>query len=211
MLERTAISCSSAGHVQDGIGVLTPPIEDGDGSFGRQAQELHLAKLGLLSHFGHHWQPAFGSGSDHQPAAAPRDVFFGRERCMAVDVPILLGGLLLSLPNLAPVDDQIVLIGHAVDPDGAEGETLEVHRYFPAWGYAPHTRSAPEYVSRIVSPTSCRHGSAPRPRGPGGRPRPLSMQPVAGGVLRAWSVCLGQFAARLHDARSPSPRKGPSG
>src|SRR5437899_1912143 len=58
-------------------------------------------------------------------AAAPGDVFFGREWRMAVGVPILLGGLLLSLPNLALVDDRVVLIGHAVDLDGAEGETLE--------------------------------------------------------------------------------------
>ncbi len=51
---------------------------------------------------------------------------------MGLGVAILLGGLLVSLPNLAPVYDNVVLIGHAVDPDGAEGETLEVHRYLPA-------------------------------------------------------------------------------
>jgi len=51
---------------------------------------------------------------------------------MAVAVPVLFGGLLFSLPNLAPVDDHVVLIGHAVDPDGAEGEILEAHWHPPA-------------------------------------------------------------------------------
>jgi hypothetical protein len=46
---------------------------------------------------------------------------------MAIGVPIRFGSLLLSLPNLAPVDDQVVLIGHAIDLDGAKGETLEAH------------------------------------------------------------------------------------
>ena len=59
------ISQSSTGHVQDGVGVPTAFIQDGDGILGRQAQELHLAKLGLLSHLVHHRQPALGSGSYH--------------------------------------------------------------------------------------------------------------------------------------------------
>src|SRR5713226_7621385 len=50
-----------------------------------------------------------------------------------------------------------------------------------------------------------------RPPRPDRCPLPSSTQPVAGGVLRGWSVSLGQFAVRLHDARTPSPRKGPSG
>ena len=47
---------------------------------------------------------------------------------MAAGGPILAGGAFLSLWDLATVDDQVVVMGHDVDPDGAEGETLEAHR-----------------------------------------------------------------------------------
>jgi hypothetical protein len=50
---------------------------------------------------------------------------------MAVALPVPFGGLLFSLPNVAAVDDHVVLIGHAVDPDGAEGEILETHWHLP--------------------------------------------------------------------------------
>jgi hypothetical protein len=51
-----------------GVGVLTADIQDGDGIFGRQAPDPHLPRLGLLSHFVRHRQPALDSGSDHQAA-----------------------------------------------------------------------------------------------------------------------------------------------
>jgi hypothetical protein len=39
---------------------------------------------------------------------------------------------LFSLSSIAPVDDHVVLIGHAVDPDAAEGEILEAQWHLPA-------------------------------------------------------------------------------
>jgi hypothetical protein len=67
---------------------------------------------------------------------------------MAVGGLILLGGLLLSLSNLAPVDDKVVLVDHTVDLDGAEGETLEVHRSPLAGAYSRLPDQAERWADR---------------------------------------------------------------
>ena len=79
----------------------------------------------------HHWQRAIGAGADHQPAASPRDVLVDRERGVPVRAAELPRGGLLPLADLPAVDDQVVIVGHAVDPDGTEGEAGESHADAP--------------------------------------------------------------------------------
>ena len=50
-------------------------IEDGDGVFFGKNFQLHFPKLRVLQHFRRHRQLSLRSGTDNQPAAAPRDIF----------------------------------------------------------------------------------------------------------------------------------------
>src|SRR5208283_4144847 len=93
--------------------------------------EVDLAAAGLVPDLWHHWQRAVGAGADHQPAASPRDVLLGRERGVPVRAAELPRGGLLPLADLPAVDDQVVIVGHAVDPDRTEGVAGESHADAP--------------------------------------------------------------------------------
>src|SRR2546428_6107838 len=120
---------SSAGHVEYCVRMQVAAIEDGDGVFCGKNYQLDFPELRVLLHFRHHRQPAFRSGTDNKPTALPRDIFIDRYGRVAVGVAIPLGSLLLALSNLAPVNDQVVVIDHAVDLDRAERELLDMHRH----------------------------------------------------------------------------------
>src|SRR5947207_11503567 len=96
-----------------------------------QDDEVDLAAAGLVPDLRHHRQRAAGAAADHQPATSPRDVLGGRQW----GVPVLAAELprrgLLALADLPAVDDQVVIISHAVNPDGTEGVAGESHADAP--------------------------------------------------------------------------------
>src|SRR5262249_6252984 len=96
-----------------------------------QDDEVDLAAAGLVPDLLHHRQRAVGAAADHQPAASPRDVLRDRQW----GVPVLAAGLPrrgpLALADLPAVDDQVVVVGHAVDPDGTETVAGESHADAP--------------------------------------------------------------------------------
>jgi hypothetical protein len=47
---------------------------------------------------------------------------------MAEGLPEFLGGLLLPLANLPTIDEHVVLVGNAVEANGAKRERLEAAR-----------------------------------------------------------------------------------
>src|SRR6266566_6456689 len=105
----------SAGQVQDGVGVLGGLGQYGDRLCRGHDDQVDLAAAGLFVDVLHHRQRAIGAGADHQPATPPGDVLGGRQRGVAVGAAELAGSALLALADLPAVDDQVVVIGHAVD------------------------------------------------------------------------------------------------
>jgi len=122
----------SAGQVQDGVGVRC--------GFGQRAGRLRrgqedkvdLAAAGLVADVLHHRQRAVSAGADDQPAASPRDVLRDRERGVPAGAAELPRRGLLALADLAAVDDEVVVVGHAVDPYRAEGVAGESHDDAPS-------------------------------------------------------------------------------
>jgi hypothetical protein len=89
--------------------------------------QLDLAALGLLFDFFHYWKPAVRAGADDEPLTFPRDLFLNRQWGMAELLTEFLGGLFLAFANFAAINDDIVLLGAAVNLNGAEGEFIETH------------------------------------------------------------------------------------
>src|SRR5215475_1001078 len=115
---------SSACHVQDGVCFLRVLTQLVNRLGCRQHEQLDMAAPGFLFHFVHDRQAA-RSGADDQPSAFPRDLFLRRKRRVAETLSEFLGRLLLTLADLATVDDHVVLVSDAVDADRTEGERLE--------------------------------------------------------------------------------------
>jgi hypothetical protein len=74
-----------------------------------------------LFHSIHHRQAATCSSADDEPGAFPRYVLFNGQRCVSEIFAELLGRRFPAFSNLPAVDDHIVLVRAAVDPEGAEG------------------------------------------------------------------------------------------
>jgi hypothetical protein len=89
-----------------------------------------------LIDFFHHCESAVRAGSDHEALAFPRYLFLDGQRRVAELLAEFLGGLLLALADFAAIDHDIVLVGAAVDLDGAESEFVEMHTRTP-WRW-PH-------------------------------------------------------------------------
>src|SRR5439155_10689137 len=77
-------------------------------------------------------QRAIGASADHQPATSPRDVLLGGERGVPVRAAELPGGSLLALADRLVVDDQVMVVGRAVNPDRTEGVAGELHAGAPS-------------------------------------------------------------------------------
>ena len=107
--------------MQDGVCVLRGLAQLLDRLGCRQDEQLDVAALGFLLHFIHDRQRS-RSGADDQPSAFPRDCFLRRHRRVAESLPEFLGGLLLPLANLPAIDEDVVLVRHAVDANRAEGK-----------------------------------------------------------------------------------------
>src|SRR2546427_10534802 len=111
------------------MGIAT--VEDRDGVICGKNNKPYPPTLRFFQDLGHDRQSTLCSGSDYQPVACPRNLLFDGEGRMAVGVAISLGKLLLPPFDLAPVDDQVMLIRHAVDSDRAERELVETHQHRP--------------------------------------------------------------------------------
>src|ERR1019366_4790504 len=105
----------SARHVQDGVGVLRGPGQHADRLCRRQDDEVDVATAGLFADLLHHRQRAISTGADHQPATSPGDVLRDRQRGVPVRAAEPPGRGLPALADLPAVDDQVVIVGHAVD------------------------------------------------------------------------------------------------
>jgi hypothetical protein len=102
--------------MQDGVGVCCGPGQHADRLGGGRDDEVDLAAAGLVPDLLQHRQCAVGAGADHQSAASPGDVLRSRKRGVPVLAAELLGCGLVALADLPAVDDQVVMVGHAVDP-----------------------------------------------------------------------------------------------
>src|SRR5918996_88378 len=69
-------------------------------------------------------------GSRRSTATPPGDLLRDREGGVSVRVAERLGCSLLAFADLPAVDDQVVRVGHAVDPHGTERVLLESHACF---------------------------------------------------------------------------------
>ena len=113
-------AAGSARDVQDGVGVLDSTGQHGDRFCCGKHDQIDLASAGLLPDLLHHRQRAVSAGANHQTAASPGDVLGGRQRSVPVSTAELLGRRLVALSDLSPVNDQIVVVGHAVNAHGPE-------------------------------------------------------------------------------------------
>src|SRR6266567_1721393 len=125
-------AAGSARQVQDGIGVRASLGQRADRLCCGQDNQFDLAAAGLVPDLLHDRQRASRAGADHQPAASPRDVLLGRVRAVPVRAAELPGGGLLALADLPAVNDQVVTVGHAVNPDRSEGVAGELHANAPS-------------------------------------------------------------------------------
>ena len=85
----------------------------------------------LLFDFFHHWKPAVRAGSDHEALTFPGYPFLDGQRRMTELPAESLGGFFLAFVDFAAINYDIVLIGAAVDLDGAESEFVEMHTRTP--------------------------------------------------------------------------------
>src|SRR5207247_5171493 len=91
--------------------------------------DLHLdtPAFGLLEHIRHHRQSAVSACADHQPAALPGNLLLDRKRRVAELASEPFCWFLLAQTHRTPIDDDVLLIGFAVDADGPEREPVDAH------------------------------------------------------------------------------------
>src|SRR5207237_314367 len=114
-----------------GVGVLNGHGQHADGLSCGQDDKVNLATSGVLLDLLHHRQRAVGTGANHKSATSPRDVLRDRERGVPVRAAEPLGRGLLAFADLSAVDDQVVIVGHAVDAYRTEREPGESHADVP--------------------------------------------------------------------------------
>jgi len=71
------------------------------------------------------------AGSDHGALTFPGYLFLDGQRRVAELIAELLGRLLLAFADFATINHDVVLLGAAVDLDGAESEFVETHTRTP--------------------------------------------------------------------------------
>ncbi len=112
--------------MENGVGVSGAPIQNLHGLFGREDEQFNFAPPSLTSDLIHDWQCS-GARANHQPMAFPGYLLFQRQRRVTDTVPKLLGRFLVALPDLSPVDDDVVTVRNAIDPNLPKCELLELH------------------------------------------------------------------------------------
>src|SRR5207245_10408113 len=119
------------GHVERCIGICVALLQSLDGFGRRQDQQFNFAVLGLLFDFFDPWKPAVRAGSDHEALTFPGYLFLDGQRRVAELIAELLGGFLLAFENFPAIDHNVVLVGAAVNLNGAKREFIETHTRTP--------------------------------------------------------------------------------
>lgn len=127
------------GHVQNRVGPLVPFIEDLDRVSRRNNNQVDLAPPGLCLDVLHHRQCPVVARANYQPVASPGYFFLGRERRVSEFLTKLPRQLFLALVDFAAVNHHVMLISHAIDPDGTERKFVDSHarNYEPCAGVIP--------------------------------------------------------------------------
>jgi hypothetical protein len=118
-------------HVKNGIGVFGPLLQYLDCFDSRQNKQFDFVTLGFAPYFLHHWQSPVCTTANDELVALPGDLLFCREGRVTELLSEFLGGFFLALTDFAAINDDIVLVGAAVDLDGAEREVVETYRRTP--------------------------------------------------------------------------------
>src|SRR5215831_4139109 len=136
-IRKTAISsalilarCSGlAGDVQDGVGVVRGFLGQAFESLrGGQNDQFNPSLVSFTLHIVHDWKGAVESVANDQLTALPGNLLFSGERRVAKLVAEFFGGLLLPFLDLAPIDDDVVLVRLAANLDRAERAISDTHR-----------------------------------------------------------------------------------
>src|SRR4029450_3899912 len=118
---------------------------------GRDGDDFDAAAPGLLVHLRHHGQLARGTGADDQDVGRPWNSLIGRQRCVAVLIPVGFRWTLLPARDAACLDDDVPVEAVTVDLDLTESDESGVQCAPP--GAKPvrrHPLDGPR--SRVVTP-----------------------------------------------------------
>jgi hypothetical protein len=132
------------------VDLSRPFLQDLDGLRRWQNDQLHATLVGLTPHCVHHGKPPIGSSANDQARASPGNVFFQRQWRVTEGIAELLGRFLLAFVNVTLVDNDIVLVGDAVDVEGSELEVDDPHRA-PHLVQAPKEPHLPAYAGRDMT------------------------------------------------------------
>jgi hypothetical protein len=116
--------------VQNCVGVVGISLQHLDCVNRGQNKQFDFVTSDLALYFLHHGQSTVGTTAADELAALPGD-FLHRERRVAELLSELLGGSFLAFADFAAINDDIVLVGAAVDGNGAETECVETRRRTP--------------------------------------------------------------------------------
>ena len=122
-----ALQRLSTRHVENGVGLVSVLLQGLDRFSRGKNEQLDSAALGFEFHFFHYRQSTMRPGADHQPPAFPGDRLLDGQRRVSELVSKLLRRLLRPLADLAAINDHVVLVGDAVDPNRTKGKLFDVH------------------------------------------------------------------------------------
>jgi len=94
---------------------------------GRQDKQFDFVPLGFALYSLHDGQSTVCTTADDELVALPGDFLFYRERRVAELFSKFLRRFFLALTDFAAINDDIVFVRAAVDPDGAKTEFVEAH------------------------------------------------------------------------------------
>src|SRR5215472_15041643 len=102
--------------MKKGVGLLGALIQNFQGFFRWEDEQFNFAPLGLTFDLIHDWQCSFAC-ADYQTVTFPRDLFFLRERRVSEGFAELFGSSLLPFTHLASVNDHVIGVLNAIDPN----------------------------------------------------------------------------------------------
>ena len=110
--------------MQDRIGLIRIFLERLDRFCCRKYDQFDFAASGFALHLVHNRQGS-RPRADNQPPALPGDILLSRERRVPKGSPKPFGRLLIPFADVAPIDDNVAIIGRSIDTDRPKGKSLE--------------------------------------------------------------------------------------